>query len=143
MLCANLTDQMTPLTIEILNVGQETLIESCPDNSENSVIFEDDGNTGYLYALARPLNAKMSILDAVHIYNVDTVVDKHIPSELKIYWNKDLNKACLIINEYCHAIMDFKNKKGLCRTGFPKPSQTWPSGQRLLTESEINDFYNK
>ena len=134
---------MTPLTIETLNVGQETVIESCPDKSDNAVVFEDDGTTGYLYAIERPGESEMKILDAVHIYNVDNVIDKDKPSEVQIYWNKHLTKSALMINGYCHAIMDFKNKKGLCRTGFPQPSQTWPSGQRLLTESEIDNFVNE
>jgi hypothetical protein len=133
---------MTPLTIEILNVGQETVIDSCPDMTDNAVIFEDDGITGYFYAIERPETGEMKILDAVHIYNVDNVTDKDRPSEVKIYWTKDLNKSGLFINDYCHAIIDFKNKNGLCRTGFPPPSQTWPNGQRELTDKEINDFIN-
>ena len=134
---------MTPLTIDKLNVGQETFIESCPDNCEYAVVFEDDGTTGYFYALERPENSEMKILDAVHIYNVVKVTDKHIPSEVKIFWNKDLTKSALMINEYCHAIMDFNNKKGLSRTGFPKPGQTWASEQRILTEAELDNFYKE
>jgi hypothetical protein len=135
---------MKLFTTEIINIGQETVIDSCPDNTENSVVFEDDGATGYFYAIERTANTKLNILDAVHIYNVDNIVDRHIPSEIKIYWTNDLTKSALTINDDFHAIMDFKNKKGLCRTGFPKPSKTWPSSdQRLLTENEINDFNNE
>jgi hypothetical protein len=133
---------MKLFTTEIVYIGQETVIDSCPDNTENSVVFEDDGTTGYFYAVERLENKEIKILDAVHIYNVDNIADRHIPSEIKIYWTNDLTKSALIINNDFHAIMDFKNQKGLCRTGFPKPSKTWPSDQRLLTENEINDFSN-
>jgi hypothetical protein len=131
---------MTPLTIETLNVGQETVIESCPDTTANAVIFEDDGETGYFYAVERLGDGKVKILDAVHIYNVENVTGKFKPSEVKIYWTDDLTKSALLINGYYHAIIDFKNQKGLCRTGFPPPSKNWPSGERTLTENEVNNF---
>jgi len=131
---------MTPLTIETLNVGQETVIESCPDTTTNAVIFEDDGATGYLYAIERLGDDELKILDAVHIYNVENVTDKFKPSEVKIYWTDDLTKSALLINDYCHAIMDFKNQKGLCRTGFPPPRENWPSGERTLTDDEVEKF---
>jgi hypothetical protein len=106
---------MNLLTVETLNLGQDTFIESCPDVTDNAVIFEDNGETGYLYAIKREQEKKLKILDAVHIYNVENVTDGHIPSELKIFWNEAYDKAALVINDYCHAIMDFKNKVGLCR----------------------------
>jgi hypothetical protein len=55
------------LTVEILNIGQDTFIESCPDTVDNAVVFEDNGETGYLYALERKTCEELKILDAVHI----------------------------------------------------------------------------
>jgi hypothetical protein len=133
---------MTLQTIETINVGQETVIESYPDMTDKAVIFEDDGTTGYLYAIERLDNDKINILDAVHIYNVDNVTDKQRPSVIKILWTDDFTKSALLINDNYHAIIDFKNKEGLCRTGFPSPSKNWPSGQRKLTEEKISDFKN-
>lgn len=132
---------MNLLTVEALNVGQETFIESCPDTVDNAVIFEDNGETGYLYAIERRTGGELRILDAVNIYDVARVTDKDIPSEVKIFWSDDFNKVGLVINDYCHAIMDFKNKIGLCRTGFPHSSENWPNGRLLLTDKEVDTFF--
>jgi hypothetical protein len=68
------------------------------------VVFEDDTKTGYFYAFDK----KNGILDALHIYDVENVVDKNKPSIVKILWNEDLTKSFLSINNYYHAIFDFK-----------------------------------
>jgi len=133
---------MNLLTVENLNVGQETFIESCPTTGDNAVVFEDNRETGYLYAIERTAGEELKILDAVNIYDVANVTDKNIPSEVKIFWNDDFDKAGLVINDYCHAIMDFKNRIGLCRTGFPHASQTWPKGRVILTDVEVETFFN-
>lgn len=133
---------MNLLTVETLNVGQDTFIESCPDSGNNAIIFEDNGETGYLYAIERKTGEELIILDAVNIYDVARVTDKHIPSEVKIFWTDDFDKVGLVINDYCHAIMDFKNKIGLCRTGFPHASQTWPNGRVTLTDQDVDSFFN-
>ena len=133
---------MNLLTVESLNVGQDTFVESCPNGVQNAVIFEDNGETGYLYAIERKDAEQLEVLDAVHIYNVANVIDKHIPSEVKIYWNSAFDKVALVINDYCHAIMDFRNKIGLCRTAFPHPSQNWPGEQRKLSDIDVEKFFN-
>jgi len=133
---------MNLLTVEALSVGQDTYIESCPSTVDNAVIFEDNGETGYLYAIEKGTDEKLEILDAVNIYDVTNVTDKDIPSEVKIFWNDDFDKVGLMINNYCHAIMDFKNKVGLCRTGFPHASKNWPNGRVKLTDTEVEKFFN-
>ena len=127
--------------VEILNVGQETFIESCPGTVGNAVIFEDNGETGYLYAIERRNGEELKVLDAVNIYDVARVTDKNIPSEVKIFWTDDFGKVGLVINGYCHAIIDFSNKVGLCRTGFPHSSQNWPNGRFVLTDKEVDLFF--
>jgi hypothetical protein len=132
---------MNLLTVEVLNVGQDTFIESCPSTVDNAVVFEDNGETGYLYAIERTSEEKMKVLDAVNIYDVDRVTDKDIPCEVKIYWNDDFDKAALLINDFCHAIMDFKNKTGSCRTSFPPSSGNWPDGRTELTDADVEAFF--
>jgi len=141
-LCTICPGTMNLLTVETLNVGQETFIESCPDTVDNAVIFEDNGETGYLYAIERKTDEELKILDAVNIYDVARVTDKEIPSEIKIFWTDDFERVGLVINDYCHAIIDFKNKVGLCRTGFPHASQTWPNGRQKLTDKDVDSFFN-
>ena len=57
---------------EAIRVGDETFVASDSPAAEYSVVFEDDGDTGYLYALDTSLS-ESRILDALHIYNVANV----------------------------------------------------------------------
>ena len=88
-----------------------------------SVVFEDDGETGYFYAVERR-GGEMQILDAVQIYAVRNVVDRDIPSDLEVVWSETGRHAALYLNSYPHAVFDFQARRGYCRTGFPPPPQT-------------------
>ena len=115
----------------ILMIGKECVIESSAENL-NTVVFEDDGQTGYFYAVER--GEQMKILDALHIYNVLNVIDKEKPSTLKILWTENLNQAFLSINDYFHAVFDFENKAGYCRNGFPNANSWTNIKDRKLTD---------
>lgn len=104
-----------------LKVGQSTVIEAPAEEGTYVVVFEDDEDTGYFYALDTAVEGN-AIQDALHIYNVADVSDKHKPSSVKIGWSADHSKAVLLINDYPHAIFDFTAKQGYCRSGFPPQS---------------------
>jgi len=130
----------TPILIiyeeQTFTVGQDTFVDSTADNN-NAVVFEDNEETGYFYAVDR--TAGLNILDALHIYNVSDVIDRHKPSTLKILWTEDLTKAFLSINNYYHAVFDFKNKAGYCRNGFPNSNDSWTIiKERYLTDELIH-----
>src|SRR5260221_3728612 len=114
-----------PSTIEAeetFTVGQETFVPSESPTSQFGVVFEDEGDTGYFYGLdlSRETN---QIVDALHIYNVASVVDKEKPSVAQIAWSDDGLKAALFINGYAHAVFDFADKRGYCRTNLPSADQ--------------------
>ena len=108
---------------QTINVGKETVIESASPTSDFAVVFEDDCDTGYFYGI----NKKKAnpILDALHIYDVKSVTDKDIPSQLVIIWSSDGLKAALLLNQYPHAVFDFQAKRGYCRSNFPPPDKSW------------------
>lgn len=121
--------------------GEETMLDSVSPQSTYGVLFEDDQTTGYFYALDRTDGLK--ILDALHIYNVDNVVDKEKPCSLKIYWSSDGHIAALLINDYCHAVFDFAAKAGYCRTGFPGANSEWCRvTERRLTDELASNLFN-
>ncbi len=121
-------------------VGRDTFIDSTVENN-NAVIFEDNEETGYFYAVDR--NNDLVILDALHIYNVADVIDKEKPLTIKILWTENLNKAFLSINDYYHAVFDFENKAGYCRTGFPSSNGKWSLiSERYLTDELIVELSN-
>lgn len=113
-------------------VGEDTFID-CTAENNCAVIFEDNEETGYFYAIDR--NKGMDILDALHIYDVADVKDKEKTSIIKILWTEDLSKAFLSINDYYHAVFDFQNKAGYCRNGFPSSNGKWT----LISERQLTD----
>jgi len=103
---------------QVFLVGRGTVVGEDAPHGRYSAFFEDDGETGYFYALDTSLADKV-ILDAVHIYNVANVVDRDRPSTLCILWSEDATKCALLINGYAHAAFDFSAKRGYCRSNFP------------------------
>src|SRR5689334_10040550 len=84
------------------------------------MIFEDNGETGYLYAYDLR-NENQPILDALHIYDVKNIMDREKPSLFQIFWSADGLKAALLINQYPHAVFNLESQRGCCRTNFPPP----------------------
>lgn len=107
---------------EEIAVGKPVIVESRPFDNIFAAFFEDDGDTGYFYGV--DTTKDQPILDALHIYNVQDVTDSHLPSNVKIVWSSDGLKTALSINDYVHAVFDFKMQRGYCRTGFP-PINDW------------------
>jgi hypothetical protein len=109
---------------ETLVVGEPVVISAKSPTTDFEVAFEDDGDTGYFYAIQQTAD-EMRFLDAVHIYNAKGVTDGKIPSKVQLVWSEDGLKALLAINRYVHAAFDFAAKRGYCRTGFPPPDKNW------------------
>lgn len=125
---------------EIFTVGQDTYFSSNSPTNSYGVTFEDDLTTGYFYAV--DTKPDLTLLDAVHIYNVNDIVDKHKPSKLQIEWTDDGLIASLLINNYCHAIFDFKNNAGYCGTDFPESHTDWTViNDRKLTDELIKTLF--
>jgi hypothetical protein len=73
-----------------------------------------------LYGLDQQ-SAENPIQQALHIYNVQNVTDRAKESTVVLTWSADGQKACLLLNNYPHAVFDFEAKRGYCRTNFPPP----------------------
>jgi hypothetical protein len=128
------------VTKETLNVGVETVVQSDSPVGRYQTVFEDDGDTGYFYALDTE-KADNPIIDALHVYNVQSVTDRDRPSQLHIVWSVDGKKAALFINSYPHAVYNFMDGVGCCRTGFPPPAD--PSASHKWDESQMKHFHAK
>src|SRR5882757_4691576 len=125
---------------QIFRVGSDVFVAKDAPGNQHSAFFEDDGATGYFYAvdLTRSDNV---ILDAVHIYNVKNVVDRDRPSSLSIVWSEDGTKCVLLINDYPHTAFDFAARQGYCRTNFPnfpnKGENGWSSADHSWSDDAI------
>jgi hypothetical protein len=117
----------------------DTLLESTVAAGERSVIFEDDGTTGYFYAV-RP-GAELEMLDALHVYDVANVTDRQIPVTVQIFWDETESAAVLLINGYGHALYDFQRSAGFCRNAFP-PASNGQILKRELTDELIEQYFS-
>jgi hypothetical protein len=124
---------------ETVTVGQPTVVEGPSPRAPFGVVFEDEGTTGYLYGLDLSCEDK-PIIDALHIYNVDQVVDRDKPSLVQLVWSRDGLKAALLINKYPHAVFDFEARRGYCRTGFPPPFRKWTEFDHAWDDKAIDLF---
>lgn len=109
---------------ETITVGQAVVVEGTSPNQHYGAVFEDDGTTGYFYALDLS-RSEQRIVEARHIYNAAQVTDRDMPSVVRIAWSADGTKTVLLINNYPHAVFDFTAKQAYCRTGFPLTSGEW------------------
>ncbi len=123
---------------EEFQVGQHFVVECISPTTPYLVVFEDDGSTGYFYTIDTRL--EQSMLDALNIYNVENVTDKHIPSLVQIVWSGDGMKSLLMINNYPHAIFDFEAKRGYCRSNFPPPDTNWTEHSHEWDEDALSLF---
>ena len=120
--------------IENFTVGTPEVLQSFFEYVPYGVVFEDDGDTGYFYAAS-----KDGILDALHIYNVEDVSDKHIPNHVLILWDDVCTLAALCINDYIHAVYDFVEQAGYCRNGFPETDGEWVKVENRVLDDELLD----
>jgi hypothetical protein len=123
---------------EILQVGTSTVVEASAPCSNNAVVFEDDGETGYFYALDH--SKREPIQDALHIYDVKNVTDRSKPSTVQVVWTEDGTKALLLINRYPHAAFDFSAKQGFCRSDFPPPEGEWSKSGHAWHDAVLELF---
>lgn len=118
--------------------GEDNFVESRSPENQFGVVFEDNGETGYFYALEMDKEGDgFKILDALHIYE-GTEFGK---INLKIVWSKDWLKCALVLDGYCHAIFDFEAQGGYNINEFPPLNNIWTKGGRKLTNELIQSFF--
>jgi len=122
-------------------VGTPIVLQGAAPDGPFVAVFEDDGDTGYFYALDTSTEGN-PFQDAVHIYNTVNVTDREKPLRAAIGWSIDNKKVVLLINDYPHAIFDFVGRQGYCRTGFPPPNPNgqWSIDGHSWSESAIELF---
>ncbi len=84
------------------------------------VMFEDDGETGYFYAMDLT-QTEQPVVDSLHIYNVDAIEARHETRKLQICCSEDGNSAYLLINDYPHGVFDFTRLVGYNHSKYPLP----------------------
>jgi hypothetical protein len=127
----------------LISIGAKTSITSLSPLGEVRVVFEDDGEAAYFYALNAPLLDE-KILDLLNIYTVDQISNPEVPRTVRIIWSKDGWRALLTIDAYPHALFDFKERRGYCRTNYPNVRQSenesWQSNDHRWNEDIMEGF---
>ena len=113
---------------DIVRIGSKTVLQSEAPSGAFSVVFEDDGDTGYFYALAPGAEA-LELLDALHVYNAEDEL-RGTDCSLELIWSADGQRAGLRLNGSLWALFDFVRHKGWCRSNFPPPAGRWQGGER-------------
>jgi hypothetical protein len=119
---------------ETIIIGNSITLE-CPSSKTSfAVIFEDDGETGYFYGLDLE-NKKQPVLDSLHIYNVQDILDPNVSVKLEILWSEDGLKSGLAINGFIHAVFDFEARKAYCRNNYPPPDRKFTKSHKWNDEA--------
>ena len=121
--------------------GQDLFIESFAPENHFGVVFEDDGEAAYFYAVEKDeQGAGLRVLDALHIREVEEG-DAVKPADLKIIWSRDWLKCALVLDGFVHALLDFENQGGYNINEFPPPNSIWTHSDRKLTPELIQRFF--
>ncbi|OBW94586.1 DUF2251 domain-containing protein [Gallibacterium salpingitidis] len=131
---------MLHLTLEDqLFISQPKQLGTHSSQHENlAVVFEDDGETGYFYAI--DTQQEEAIVDCLHIYNAASVEQKETARQLQICWSEDGYFAILLINDYPHAAFDFKRLIAYNHNQFPQPAITSLWSHKLITDELIKQW---
>jgi hypothetical protein len=109
---------------EVSKIGDKLVMQAKAPAGESVVVFEDDGDTGYFYALARNAAGEMELLDALHIYNAEADL-RGTDVRLELAWSEDGERAGLRVNAALWALFDFPRQTGWSRSNFPPPPGLW------------------
>jgi hypothetical protein len=123
--------------------GEDLFLESFSPETPFGVVFEDDGEAAYFYAVEKDREgAGLRILDALHIHERDeNEPATGSPSRLQILWSRDWQKSALLVDGYVHALFDFAKHGGYNINEFPPPNAIWTNGDRRLTEEQISESF--
>ena len=108
----------------VATIGSKFVLQVDAPSREVTVVFEDDGDTGYLYALAPLASGELELLDALHIYNAEADL-RGSDIRLELTWSDDSKLAGLCLNASLWALLDFGAQTGWTRSNFPPPAGRW------------------
>lgn len=85
-----------------------------------TVVFEDEGPAGYVYACDRSRETQdEAILDAMLIYNGSSLEERDKERIAAVQWSRDGLQAVLYLDGTAQALIDFSRGESFCRLNFP------------------------
>jgi len=107
---------------QALRVGRPVVLDVPAPTPPFTAVFEDDGHTGYFYAMDESLEGPQ-IVDAVLVYEVAAFGSDVPVLEATVDWSEDCTRVTLRLNGEVHAAFDFSRRLGACRSAWPPPEQ--------------------
>jgi hypothetical protein len=110
-----------------------------------SVVFEDEGSAGYLYACDRSFpTEEQSILDAMLLYNVSSLEEPERKRLATVQWSRDGLQAVFYIDGTPQGFVDFAVRQSFCRSNFPnfmeQKGDNWRKTSHQWDEARIKSF---
>jgi hypothetical protein len=119
--------------------GEPVVLEGASPAGRYTTVFEDDGETGYFYAVDLEWPAESPIVDALGVYNVDQVPGR--VRLVEVGWSDDGTKAMLRLDQHPVAVYDFAARRGWCRSGFPpRTTSGWTSFGHAWEDEALDLF---
>ena len=112
----------------VTQIGEKVVLQVDAPSRLVTVVFEDDGDTGYFYALTPNESGQLELLDALHVYNAEDSL-RGTSVQLEIAWSEDSQLAGLRMNASLWALFDFGAETGWSRSNFPPPAGRWRMGE--------------
>lgn len=123
-----------------LVIGQKSVIEGPCKTPPRGVVFEDDAQAGYFYAVEFGKSGERRVLDAVHVYDVANVAGDDRRVQVRLVWSLDGNKAALVIDDFTHAVFDFATHRGYSRQSFPGASGRWSTYDHKWSDRALDSL---
>ncbi|MDG6895583.1 DUF2251 domain-containing protein [Volucribacter amazonae] len=122
-----------------LYIGKAKQIGSTAmEQPQYSVMFEDNGETGYFYAI--DTSKPQPVVDALFVYNVASVEQPQLVRKLEICWANNGTMALLFINDYPHAVFDFTRLVGYNHSKYPEPDLATMWSRQQIDEDLIKQW---
>jgi hypothetical protein len=108
-------------------------------SSTYRVVFEDDGESGYLYACDRA-RERDTILDAVQVYTVQAMPKTSV--QLRMRWSADGMKAGLWLDDQLSGVVDFAARRAYSPANFPADVGAPDWGAREPWRASLIDLFS-
>ena len=100
-------------------------------------VFEDNGETGYFYAVDAPEGRSPEIVDGVFLYTVDPEASQQ-EDIAEVRWSADGERAVLLLGGIPEAAFDFGRQRGYGRTSSPSATNgPWPLHEHVWDASVL------
>ena len=123
-------------------VEDEGLFCSYSPAAPFAVLFEDDGEAGYVYAARLDAQQNADVEDLVELYqhHSEFLLPFQMPQDLNVVWSKNGEKAAVLIQETFHVVFDFATSRTYAKSLDVPEESGWSRLQFEYRADIVGDF---